>query len=112
VAGHDRNASVRVLVPETFDLFERAVKIAAAMNNEKQRRLQLELDRKQVIGARYRGQDTKICSAQGSGESFPEYDILPNNYGRKTFLPAHGDLLACTHANATGAIELPAAIAW
>jgi hypothetical protein len=50
VIGHDRNAAIRVRVPEEFDLFERSVKIIAGYN-DKQRLVLLEFAREQIIGA-------------------------------------------------------------
>jgi hypothetical protein len=61
VIGHDRNATTRVPGPEEFDLFDSGGKIIAGMDNDKQRLLLLEFAREQIIGARYRRQDMKIC---------------------------------------------------
>jgi hypothetical protein len=51
VVGHDGDAPARVLLPETFDLFNRGVKVVAGMNNEKQVPMFLKLARKQIVDA-------------------------------------------------------------
>ena len=49
--GNDGNAATRALIPAECDLFERGVKIVAAMDDDIQRLVLLEFGREKIIDA-------------------------------------------------------------
>jgi len=61
--GDDRNPAAGAAAFEKPDLFDGGAEIISGMNNEKQLLARLNFTCGQIIRARYRSQDTKICRA-------------------------------------------------